>query len=141
MGCVLFPSCRGAADLQFHFPEEEFNFHTVTLWSALFELCWYMHKCQEKQGRQNFNYRNLNYSKCNSSEATGQLCFASHKLTQILLQPEGERDKMQRIKSSDRLQQKPPAPGRVNSEIPCDVFVGSCRYVSIIHAYMHVYKM
>lgn len=93
IGCVLFPSCRGAADLQLHFPEEEFNFHTVTLWSALFELCWYMHKCREKQGRQYLNYRNLNYSKCNSSEATGQLCFASHKLTQTLLQPEeGERE-------------------------------------------------
>lgn len=48
-----------------------------------------MHKRREKQGRQYLNYRNLNYSKCNSSEATGQLCFASHKLTQTLPQPEG----------------------------------------------------
>lgn len=136
IGCVVFPSCRGAADLQLHFPEEEFNFHTVTLWSALFELCWYMHKRREKQGRQYLNYRNLNYSKCNSSEATEQLCFASHKLTQILLQPEGERDKMQRVKSSDRLQQKPPAPGWVSSEIPCAVLVGSYIYVNIIYAYI-----
>lgn len=62
---------------------------TFTLWSALFEFRWYMHKRREKQGRQYLNYRNLNYSKCNSSEATGQLCFASHKLTQTLPQPEG----------------------------------------------------
>lgn len=140
IGRVLFPSCWGAADLQLHFPEEEFNFHTVTLWSALFELCWYLHKRREKQGRQYLNYRNLNYSKCNSSEATAQLCFASHKLTQILLQPEGEGDKMQGVKSSDGRQEKPPAPGWVNSEIPCAALVGSYIDVNIIYAYVHIKK-
>lgn len=71
-----------------------------------------MHKRRGKQGRTIFDLQKLELLQVQFfSEATGQLRFASHKVTQILLQPEWETDKMQRVKSSDGLQQKPPAPG------------------------------
>lgn len=33
-GCFLVPSCKEAANPQLRFPEEKFNFYTVTLWSG-----------------------------------------------------------------------------------------------------------